>query len=99
MLAALNTNSEVTQILLEAGADISAKHRYGFTALDLAVLNPNPGVAGLLKLAARDNPAMRAVLRGRLSSKEVAALLSKAIPAEDKYNLAAVIKTSKDAKF
>ena len=77
MLAALsNCNHDVIMVLLQAGADLTAQNKYGLTALDTATLNPNPGVAGLLKL---DPRAAQILAVPRPSPEEVAALLPASI--------------------
>ena len=43
-----NSNPEVLQVLIDAGADINAQDVYGYTPLDLAKSNKNPGISKLL---------------------------------------------------
>jgi cytohesin len=44
MLAAMDTGSEIVQMLIDAGADLNAKDKHGITALMVAANNPNPTI-------------------------------------------------------
>lgn len=43
-----NSNPEVLQVLIDAGADVNAQDVYGYTPLDLAKSNKNPEISKLL---------------------------------------------------
>ena len=55
MLSAVGGFSETTAALLEAGADVHAKAKYGQTALQFAVERGDSAIVGMLKAAGADS--------------------------------------------
>ena len=54
MYAAQNNRLEITKLLIDSGADLNAKNRYGNTALIRSVLSKSPETAKLLIEAGAD---------------------------------------------